>query len=132
MAEETPTVQDDWIASTTDSIIGYVDKARTMGTDNAVRALRGIVFGLVAMVFGIASLIFTLIMLVRFADAYLPIGNGVGDATWSAHLLIGTLLAVIGLGLWAMRKREGNGPLMIAGAIDFVILVAIVAYGFAS
>lgn len=128
MAEETPTAQDDWIVGATDSIIGYVDKARRMGTDNAVMALRAIVFGLVALVFGVAALIFTVVLLVRLADAYLPIGNGVGDATWAAHLLIGGLLSILGFGLWASRKTTGKRNVVIAGVIDIVIVVVIACY----
>ena len=128
MAEETPTAQDDWIVGATDSIIGYVDKARRVGTDNAVMALRAIVFGLVALVFGIAALIFTVVLLVRLADAYLPIGNGVGDATWAAHLLIGGLLSILGFGLWASRKTTSKRNVVIAGVIDIVIVVVIACY----
>ncbi len=129
MAEETPTQQDDWIVGATDSIIGYVDKARSLGTDNAVTALRAIVFGLVAIVFGLAALIFSVVLLVRVADAYLPIGNGVGDATWAAHLLIGSLLSILGFGFWAGRKRTGMGSVVTAGVIDLIILVVIGCYG---
>lgn len=128
MAEETPIANDDWIVGATDSIIGYVDKARTLGTDNAVRALRGIVFGLVAMVFAIAAVIFTVVMLVRMADAYLPIGNGVGDATWAAHLLIGGFLSMLGFGLWASRKTSSMRNFWIAVVVDVIVLVVIGCY----
>jgi hypothetical protein len=129
MAEETsPAPQDDWIVDATDTIIGYVDKARSLGTDNAVRALRGIVFGLVALVFGLAALIFTVVLLVRLADAYLPIGSGVGDATWAAHLFIGTLLSILGFGLWASRKTTSMRNVVLAGVLDLVIIVVIACY----
>lgn len=129
MADDTPTGQDDWIAGATDSIVGYVDKARSLGTDNAVRALRGIVFGLVALVFGVAALILSVIMLIRLADAYLPIGAGVGDATWAAYLLIGSLLGVSGLGLWGSRKNTGLARVWLALGIDGIILAVIITYG---
>lgn len=126
MAEQTPTANDDWIVGATDSIIGYVDKARTLGTDNAVRVLRGIVFGLVAMVFAIAAVIFTVVMLVRMADAYLPIGAGVGDATWAAHLFVGGMLSVLGFGLWASRKAPSMRNFWLAFAVDVVIIVVLI------
>jgi hypothetical protein len=128
MAEENPTAQDDWIVGATDTIIGYVDKARTLGTDNAVRALRGIVFGLVAMVFGIAAIIFSVVLAVRMADAYLPIGNGVGDATWAAHLFIGGILSTLGLGLWASRKTTTMRNFWIAFVVDVLAIVIIGCY----
>ena len=128
MAEETPAAADDWIVGATDTIIGYVDKARTLGTDNAVRALRGIVFGLVAVVFGIAAVIFTVVLAVRMADAYLPIGAGVGDATWAAHLFIGGLLSTLGLGLWASRKTTTMRNFWIAFVVDVLVIVVIGCY----
>ncbi|MEZ5246821.1 MAG: hypothetical protein R2707_17130 [Acidimicrobiales bacterium] len=128
MADETRTAQDDWIVGATDTIIGYVDRARSVGTDNAVRALRGIVFGLVAMVFGVAAVIFTVVLAVRMADAYLPIGAGVGDATWAAHLFIGGLLSTLGLGLWASRKTTTTRNFTIAAVVDLLAIVVIACY----
>jgi translation elongation factor EF-1beta len=128
MAEETSTTQDDWVANAANSIIDVVDRAKTMGTDNAVRALRGIVFGLVALVFVITAIIFAVVIMVRLADAYLPIGAGVGDATWAAHLFIGSLLALIGFGLWGSRKTENLRRLNLAFGVDALIIVVIVSY----
>ena len=129
MGDDTTTAQPDWIVGATDSIIGYVDKARTIGTDNAVRALRAVVFGLVAIVFGIAAVTFVVVLAVRMADAYLPIGAGVGDATWAAHLFIGVLFSVLGFGLWASRKTTSMRNFWLAVAVDFVGIVVLVAYG---
>ena len=128
MTEQTPTAQDDWIVGATDSIIGYVDKARSLGTDNAVRALRGIVFGLVAIDIGIAAVIFTVVHLERMADAYLPIGAGVGHATWAAHLFICGILAILGFGLWASRKTSSMRNFVIAAVLDVIIIVVIACY----
>ena len=73
----------------TDKVIDTVDRVKEKTTDNAVLALRAIVFGIVVSVLAIAVLLLSVIMLVRFADAYLPIGSGVGDATWAAHGFVG-------------------------------------------
>lgn len=126
--EETPAAQEDWIVGATDSIIGYVDTARTKGTDNVMLALRTIVFGLVAIVFGIAAVTLTIILLVRLADAYLPIGSGVGDAVWAAHLFIGGLLAILGFGFWANRKTSSMRNVVIAAVLDVIIIVVIACY----
>ncbi len=128
MAEDSPTPTDDWVANTANSILDVVDKAKTVGTDNAVRAIRGLVYGIVAMVFGVAALIFLVAIMVRLADAYLPIGAGVGDATWAAHLFIGGLLAIIGFGLWGSRKTDNFRRLGLALALDALIVVVIVCY----
>jgi len=128
MAEETPTAQDDWIVGATDTITGYVDQARALGTDNAIRGLRGIVYGLVAMMFGFAAVIFCVVIAVRMADAYLPIGSGVGDATWAAHLFIGSMLSILGLGFWASRKTTTMRNFWIAFVVDVIVIVVIACY----
>ena len=129
MAEPAQTGERDWIDSAVDTIVDTVDKAREKGTDNVIKMAKGLVYGLVAIVFGLAALILITTILVRLADAYLPIGAGVGDATWAAHLFIGGLLSILGLGLWLSRKSESMRWVGMAAVIDFLIVVAIVCYG---
>jgi hypothetical protein len=128
MTEETPTPQDDWVANAANSILDVVDRAKETGTDNVVRVIRGLVFGLVALVFGIAAVIFSVTIMVRLADAYLPIGSGVGDATWAAQIFNRVLLTTIGFGLWGSRKTENFRSVGIALGIDALIIVVIVCY----
>ena len=120
--------EQDWQATATDWIIDKVDLVKRMATDNAVLVLRGLVFGLVIVVFGLAALIMLIALAIRMADAYLPIGNGVGDATWAAHLFVGSLLTTLGLGAW-MSRRASSRPLALAAVLDLVIVVVIVCYG---
>ena len=120
--------EQDWQANATDWVVDKVDMVKRMATDNAVLVLRALVFGLVILVLGAAAMILFVAMAVRMADAYLPIGAGVGDATWAAHLFVGGLLSILGLGAW-MSRRTSNRPLYIAALVDFLIIVAIVCYG---
>ena len=132
MAEETATTDapqgPDMVTGLVDKVLDTIDRVREVGTENAVRAVRALVFGLVAMIFLIAAVIFFVVLLVRTADAYLPIGTGVGDATWAAHLYIGGMLATLGLGFWSSRRNTGNGRLIAAGAIMLVVTVVIICY----
>lgn len=129
MAEETAPVENDWISGVVDAIVDNIGKVRTHGTENAIRAVRAIVYGLVALVFTTAALILLIIIGVRLADAYLPIGAGVGDATWAAHLFIGGLLAILGFGFWLNRKIDSMRWVILALILDAGIIVAIVCYG---
>ena len=129
MNDETSPVENDWISGVVDSIVDNVDKVRTHGTENAIRVVRAIVYGLVALVFTTAALTLLIIVGVRLADAYLPIGSGVGDATWAAHLFIGGLLAILGFGFWLNRKIDGMRWVNSALILDALIIVAIVCYG---
>jgi len=129
---QSPTpIEDDWSAQQADRIVGWVDTLKGYSTDKAVLALRAVVFGLVVAVLALASVVLLTVAFVRMADAYLPIGAGVGDATWAAHLFVGSLLSIVGLGAWASRRGDGipPKPLVFALLIDVAIVTAIVCYG---
>jgi len=130
--QDSPTpVDDDWSAQQADRIVGWVDTLKSYSTDKVVLALRAVVFGLVVLVLALSAIVLLTIAMVRMADAYLPIGAGVGDATWAAHLFVGSMLAIVGLGAWGSRRGDGMPPkpLVFALLIDAAIVVAIVCYG---
>jgi hypothetical protein len=127
-AADTSAGQSDMVSDLVDRVLDTIDRVRVAGTENAVRAVRAVVFGMVGLIFAIASVIFFVVVLVRLADAYFPIGAGVGDATWAAHLFIGGLLAILGFGLWASRRNEGMARIWAALTIDVGIIVGVVVY----
>lgn len=119
---------DDWPATVAGKIVEVVDAVRVQTTDRAVFLLRAVVYCLVAAVAAIAAVVLLAIVVVRLADAYLPIGAGVGSATWAAHGFVGLLVSIIGLGAW--RARTGSArPVYVAMAIDALIIVGVVFYG---
>ena len=119
---------DDWPASVADKIVDIVDAVRVQTTDRAVFLLRAVVYCLVAGVAAVAAVVLIAIVSVRLADAYLPIGNGVGSATWAAHGFVGLLVSIIGLGAW--RARTGSTkPVYAAIVVDALIIVGVVFYG---
>ncbi len=118
----------DWSAQQADRIVDLVDTVKGYTTDKAIIALRAIVFGLVIAVLAIAAILMLVTVLVRMADAYLPIGGGVGDAAWAAHLFIGSLLSILGLGSW-MSRRNSTRPLKVAVGVDIAVIITIVCYG---
>ena len=119
---------DDWPSTVADKIVEVVDAVRVQTTDRAVFLLRAVVYCLVAAVAAIAVVVLLAIVAVRMADAYLPIGAGVGSATWAAHGFIGLLVSIIGFGAW--RARAGSTrPVYIALIIDALIIVGVVIYG---
>ena len=125
----------EWMDPTalTDRVIDTVDKVKEKTTDNAVLALRVVVFGMVISVLAIAVLLMSVIMLVRFADAYLPIGSGVGDATWAAHGFVGVCFRLLGLGAWMSRKGEGAPqPFYAAGIVVLLTLFTFLILAVAS
>ena len=119
---------DDWPATVADRVVEVVDAVRVQTTDRAVFLLRAVVYCLVAAVAAIAAVVLLAIVTVRLADAYLPIGAGVGSATWAAHGFVGLLVSVIGFGAW--RARTGSAkPVYAALVIDALIILSVVFYG---
>jgi len=121
-------VPDEWPAAVADQIVAWVGSVRHYTVDNIVRAARALVYGLLAAAAVIALTVLFAVALVRLADAYLPIGAGVGSATWAAHGFIGLLVSVLGLGLWQARSSTAR-PLWIALVIDVALIIAVVFYG---
>lgn len=126
-------VEPDWAVKQTDRVIDLVDKVKTQTTDRAVMILRVLVFGLVIATLAIAAVVMVLVAGVRVADAYLPIGNGVGDATWAAHGFMGLVLSTLGIGAWMSRRGEGKPmPLIVAGIVVGLVLFTFVILAIAS
>jgi hypothetical protein len=120
----------DWSDEKAGQLVDLIDTVKGRTTDNMVMIARALVYGLVISVLVIASVIILVIVLIRMADAYLPIGSGVGDAVWAAHAFIGGLTSVLGLGAWLSRRGEGSPkPLIMAAVVDGLVILAIVVYG---
>ena len=119
---------DDWPSTVADKIVEIVDSVRAQTTDRAVFVLRAVVYCLVAGFAAIAMITLLAITAVRMADAYLPIGDGVGSATWAAHGFIGLLVSIMGFGAWGARRGSAR-PVYVALILDAAIIVAVVFYG---
>ena len=119
---------EDWPATVADKIVEVTDVVRTKTTDRVVLAVRAVVYSVVLAVAAVAVVVLLTVAAVRLADAYLPIGTGVGSATWAAHGFIGLAVTILGLGAW--RARGGSArPVYMALMLDAVLLVAVVLYG---
>lgn len=119
---------DDWPATVADKIVEFVDVVRTKTTDRVVLVVRAVVYSLVIAVAAVAAIVLVIVATVRLADAYLPIGAGVGSATWAAHGFVGLCVTILGFGAW--RARSGSAkPVYIALILDVVLLVGVVFYG---
>ena len=119
---------EDWPATAADKIISVVGAVRSHTVDNLSLVVRAAVYGLVAVIVGVALAVLIIALAVRMTDAYLPIGNGVGSATWAAYAFTGVLISVLGLGTWRARSSTST-PIRIAVAIDFALVLAVIVYG---
>ena len=90
----------DWAGSLVDRMVEVVQRVRSLTTQPAVTASRGIVYGLVAAVCLIAALVLVAVGLFRLADLALPGGS------WVAHLCAGGLFCLLGRLLLSRRSAS--------------------------
>ena len=88
----------DWAGSLVGRIVEVVQRVRSVTTQPAVTASRGIVYGLVAVVCLVAALVLVGLGLFRLADLVLPGGS------WFVHLCAGGLFCLLGKLLWSRRS----------------------------
>jgi hypothetical protein len=87
----------DWVVTVTDKIDQIVGAVRDKTTRPAITVVRAIVLGVVAVFAGGMALVLLLIGLVRLVNNVVP------GPVWIAHLIIGSVLAIVGLILMRLR-----------------------------
>jgi hypothetical protein len=88
----------EWPAKAADLVVEVIDSVRDKTTAPVLTLARGVVYGTAIAFLAITSVVLLIVALIRFIDVWLP-----GDV-WSAYLLLGTLMLVGGLVLWATRR----------------------------
>ena len=92
--------EQDWPAQAADTIVRVVGQVRDKTTGPAIKAARGVVYGLLAGLLGAACGVMLAIAAVRIIDSYV-VGE---DNTWLAHFLVGLAFTLAGLFLWSKRR----------------------------
>jgi hypothetical protein len=87
-----------WPAQAADLVVEVVDAVRDKTTTPVLTIARAVVYGTAIVFLAITSVVLLIVAMIRFIDVWLP-----GDV-WSAYLLLGTLMLVGGLVLWATRR----------------------------
>ena len=93
------TLRTNW--STVERMVG---KVRTVATDNAVKASRGVVFGVLALIAALVALPLVVILAVGLFREILGIWLSHGRAVWVSYMVMGSLLMIIGF--FALRARH--------------------------
>ena len=100
-----PLTDPNWANEITDQITQVVGKVRDKTTNNAIVAVRAVVYGLLAFFLAIALIILLLIFLTRGLQSLLNLMMGWDTAVYVSYFIIGGLLTLAGL--FAMTKRSG-------------------------
>ena len=93
-----------WADEVTEQITSLVGTVRDKTTNNAIKAVRAVVFGLLAFFLAIALVILLLIFLTRGLQSLLNLFLAWDKAVWLSYFIIGGLMSLGGL--LAMSKRS--------------------------
>ena len=99
-----PLTDPNWANDVTDQITEIVGTVRDKTTNNAIVAVRAVVFGLLALFLAIALVGLLLILLTRALQSLLNLMMGWDTAVYVSYFIIGGLLTLVGV--FAMSKRS--------------------------
>lgn len=93
-----------WATEITDQITTLVGTVRDKTTNNAIKVVRGIVFGLMGLILGIVAVALVLIAATRGLQSLLDIFVAWDKAVYLSYFILGGILVI--LGWFLMSKRH--------------------------
>lgn len=101
-----PLTDPNWAADVTNQIADAIGKVRDRTTNNAIRVVRAVVFGLLGFFLGFVALVLLLIGATRAFQSLLDIWFTWDRAVYLSYFVVGGLLILFGLFLMSKRARS--------------------------
>ena len=101
-----PLTDPNWATEFTQTIVESIDKVRNRTTKPIVMIARGLVFGLLIAFLGVMALVLLLVGLSRGLINLLEWPFDHNSAVWISHLILGSLLVLLGAILMIKRQRK--------------------------
>jgi hypothetical protein len=101
-----PFTDPNWAPDLADTVERVVGKVRVVATDNAVKASRGVVFGVLALIVGVVALPLVNILVLGVIRELLGFFVDHGRAVWMSYDIVGLVLMIAGF--FALRARHGK------------------------
>jgi len=101
-----PLTDPNWAPDLTAQITTFVGNVRDKTTNNAIKAVRAVVFGLLALFLGIVIIVLLLIVSTRGLQSLLDIWFAWDKSVYLSYFVVGGILTFAGLLL--MSKRHGT------------------------
>jgi uncharacterized protein YacL len=101
-----PLTDPHWATEFTQTIVDGIDKVRNRTTKPIVMIARGLVFGLLIAFLGVMALVLLLVGLSRGLINLLEWPFDHDSAVWISHLIVGSLLVLLGAILMIKRQRK--------------------------
>lgn len=103
-----PFTDPNWAPDLADTVERLVGKVRSVATDNAIKALRGVVFGVLALIAAVVAIPLVIILLLGILREGLGFFVSHGRAVWISYMLLGTVMMIAGF--FALRARYAKDP----------------------
>jgi hypothetical protein len=100
-----PLTDQNWATEVTEQITTFVGSVREKTADNAVKAVRGVVFALIGLSLGIVAIVLLLIISTRALQSLLDIWLAWDKSVWLSYFIIGGILTAGGLFLLSRRQN---------------------------
>jgi hypothetical protein len=99
-----PLTDPNWAPDLANRITTLVGNVRDKTTDNAVKAVRAVVFGLLALFLGLVAVVLLLVIASRALQSLLSLAFDWDRAVYLSYFLIGGILTLAGLLLMGKRS----------------------------
>lgn len=99
-----PLTDPNWAPDLANQITTLVGNVRDKTTDNAVKAVRAVVFGLLALLLGLVAVVLLLVIATRGLQSLLSLAFDWDRSVYLSYFLIGGILTLAGLLLMAKRS----------------------------
>lgn len=99
-----PLTDPNWATEVTEQITTLVGNVRAKTTDNAVKVVRGVVFGMIGLFLAVVAVVLLLIISTRGLQSLLDIWFAWDKAVWLSYFLVGGILTIAGLFLMSRRQ----------------------------
>lgn len=99
-----PLTDPNWAPDLANQITTLVGNVRDKTTNNAVKAVRAVVFGLLGVFLGLVALVLLMIVATRGLQALLSLAVDWDQAVYLSYFIIGGILTLGGLLLMAKRS----------------------------
>ena len=101
-----PLTDPNWAPDLAEQITTFVGNVRDKTTNNAVKAVRGVVFGLLGLFLGLVTIVLLLIISTRALQSLLDIWFEWDKSVYLSYFVVGGILTLAGMLL--MTKRHNS------------------------
>ena len=98
-----PLTDPNWATDLTEQITTFVGNVRDKTTNNAIKVVRGVVFGLMGLMLGMVAVVLLLIIATRGLQSLLDIWFEWDKSVYLSYFIVGGILTVAG---WLLMSKR--------------------------